>query len=117
MAHPFKDKAKNGKQLAKKRGYAEGGKVGPWPVSDSDNDPDRAELNSHIYDARSRSEFEEIRSGERFHDNGTRIPGKQKAANDRYMEPFRKRQAASDAAQEAYRKRRDGPLGYGGGNK
>ena len=26
--HPYKDKAKNGKQLAKKRGYADGGGVG-----------------------------------------------------------------------------------------
>jgi hypothetical protein len=34
---------------------------------------------------------EEIDQGKRFYDTGTRIPGQQKAKNDRYMERLNKR--------------------------
>jgi hypothetical protein len=44
-----------------------------------------------VYNEKAREDSNEVTAGSRFSDNGSRIPGRQKARNDTYTEKLKKR--------------------------
>jgi hypothetical protein len=84
MAHPHKHQAKTGQERAKHR-YADGGSIdnsldiskpapGQYPYG----------LEDAMSSAQSKNDSDEVASGKRFFDSGTRIPGYQKGLNDKW---------------------------------
>lgn len=69
-------------------GFAEGGIV---PLLRGEASDAKYDLDRDMYDYATRNDTAEKVSGERFHDSGLRIPGRQKAANDQYSEKLRSR--------------------------